>query len=1180
MGDPLAELMNKLKKEKGFAVKEEPKAGPKKEEKKGAEGKERIRKQLEMDLKKLKESEKKGAEQKPQKKEGNEKPFKEPVWEKTETRKDAEEPPIKELLAEKFAEKKEEPKEDLGFRVFERKDFKQNAGAKEKAKEPFFANDVGAGELIPPEPKELAARLVEAGAIPKEPVVAVPEKSEAEVELDKSKKTEIESYGDTKIYSLPGKPMLYYFTPVPRPTAAEKGIINTIKEAATRIISIAPYKIRDPEQRRNTYYQKVMEILQATPELNIPQRRYQFYADAVIREMVGYGMIDSLIKDDRLEEIMIIGPTAPVYVFHRQHEMMVTNIEFYSDSEIQDLINKVARQVGRRVDISSPLLDARLPDGSRVNATIPPASVIGSTLTIRKFRKDPYSIIDLIKLNTVDADVAAFMWLCADGIGVNPANILIAGGTGSGKTTTLNILASFIPERERIISIEDSVDGDEEVFVFNKNKPKKIKIKELVDKKIIENGCSYSGGGHEISQNFEDLETICFDESGKIKRAVIGSFIRHKTNKKMYEIIFRSGRKIKVTEDHSLFTINGEAKICPVKTGELKAGHFLAVPRKLSFDCEGVKEMNLVGHLDRLKGLFVVGEPISNGLRKINRSLLEKYCGGKTAQGRKCSANYWKRKGLLPAAVLDSLRRKGLIDLSENSGIFFKTKVNSKKIPATVKLDKAFLEFIGFWIADGCYDKNSVILSTQDKEVIPLIKEVAERFNANVTMHSDEFSWMVNSSILKKVMVHALGLYGNAYTKKIPDWANELSDRQVCWLLRGYFSGDGTSGKHEIEWTSCSEQLMKDIQTMLLRNGITARIATKRFRKDKSFKGRISSRPNVPEFMEKIAFLQDEKNEKAMKILLNGEATHDITDLIPLPASFLKRQRHELKLQHEYYSGRSMLGRRFLNKVVSFTENNELELLANSDIFWDEIKKIKRVPQKERFVYDFSVPGYENFVCSNVFVHNTAELNLPLKHWIRLEARPPGLEGSGEITLDILTKNSLRMRPDRIIVGEVRHDEAFTLFTAMNTGHKGSMGTVHSNSAQETVVRITSPPMSVPVIMMSGLDIVLVQNRIHDKKKGTIRRVTEIAEVTGALEGHASAQTIYNWDPVTDTLKQTNVQSNYLKEIERFTGMNRKQIATELSERAKFLKKLLDKNIRRIDLVSAECHKFLLERKG
>jgi len=465
------------------------------------------------------------------------------------------------------------------------------------------------------------------------------EKAQKDV-LDGKQKILVDEYGNVKIYRVVGEPLLVYTVPVPRPTGAERRIINLLKEATTRLVSISTSQFRDPEARRNFYRQKVLEIIDTVPELGIPRQRREFYADAVVREIVGYGLIDPLVSDDNLEEIMVIGPEKPVYVFHRKYGMMKTNVVFYSDQEIRDLIDKIAREVGRHIDAQNPLLDARLPDGSRVNATIPPASVDGSTVTIRKFRKNPYTILDLIHFGTLDYDVAAFLWLAVDGFGARPANILIAGGTGSGKTTTLNVLATFIPANERIITIED-----------------------------------------------------------------------------------------------------------------------------------------------------------------------------------------------------------------------------------------------------------------------------------------------------------------------------------------------------------------------------------------------------------------------------------------------------------------------------------------------------------------------------------TAELNLPLEHWVRLEARPPGMEGTGEITMDILVKNALRMRPDRIIVGEVRHSEAYTLFTAMNTGHDGCMGTIHSNSAEETMVRITSPPMNVPEIMATALDFIIVQHRIHDRRKGTIRRVTEIAEVR-TENNKPHVVDVFVWDAREDKIVPVVEDIAYLHQLSEFTGLSVEDLREEIRRRKVFLKRL------------------------
>ena len=497
----------------------------------------------------------------------------------------------------------------------------------------------------------------------KESPVKEEEVKPEEEETGKPVEVVIEEYNNVKIVKREGEPLLIYKVPVPKPAPAERRIIDILKDATARLVAITGTKFRDPEAKRNFYKQKVLEIIESFPELGIPPARKEYYAEAVVREMIGYGLLDFLLPDDELEEIMVIGPKKPVYVFHRRYGMLNTNIIFYEDEEIRDIIDKIARDVGRRIDIENPLLDARLPDGSRVNATIPPISVDGSTLTIRKFRKDPYTVLDLIRFGTFTPEIAAFLWLAVDGMGARPANILISGGTGSGKTTTLNVLATFIPAYERIITIED-----------------------------------------------------------------------------------------------------------------------------------------------------------------------------------------------------------------------------------------------------------------------------------------------------------------------------------------------------------------------------------------------------------------------------------------------------------------------------------------------------------------------------------TAELNLPLEHWIRLEARPPGLEGTGEISMDVLVKNALRMRPDRIIVGEVRHKEAYTLFTAMNTGHDGCMGTIHANSARETMVRITSPPMDVPEIMASALDFIVVQHRIHDRRKGTIRRVTEIAEVIKQDEKPV-IRTIFVWEPREDTILQVESNVAYLNTLKEYTGLEISDLEDEIQRRADFLRNLMKRGVRGIRNVKKEVQAYFEEGK-
>lgn len=473
----------------------------------------------------------------------------------------------------------------------------------------------------------------------------------------------LDAYGNVRILKVKGEPVHIYEIRFPKLSKEEEQLLKRIKDRAITEIQIDPSTIPNPEERRKFFITAVKQMLKEEAP-HYSEGRIEVLAEMIVQQMVGYGKLDPLVRDDNLEEIMVIGTNRPVYVWHRRFNMCKTNIVFDNEKDILNIIERIAREVGRRIDQQSPLLDARLPDGSRVNATIPPISLDGPTITIRKFKKDPLTIIDLIKYGTMSSDVAAFLWLIVDGLGVKPANILVAGGTGSGKTTTLNSISMFIPPSERVITIED-----------------------------------------------------------------------------------------------------------------------------------------------------------------------------------------------------------------------------------------------------------------------------------------------------------------------------------------------------------------------------------------------------------------------------------------------------------------------------------------------------------------------------------TAELQLPVEHWIRLETRPPNLEGKGEVTMDDLVRNTLRMRPDRIIVGEVRGPEARTMFTAMNTGHDGCMGTLHANSARETIVRLESPPMSVPRIMIPALDIILMQVRFHSRKKGTIRRVTEIAEVSG-LEGDSiQLNTLYKYDPAKDELVSTGVPSRTINTLAQHTGMSIKEIMLEIEKRKIVLEWMVEKGIREINKVGYYIRQFYIDEE-
>ncbi len=163
------------------------------------------------------------------------------------------------------------------------------------------------------------------------------------------------------------------------------------------------------------------------------------------------------LMDEDLEEVMVIGSELPVYVYNKKTGMANSGVVIESN-EIKKIIQKIARYSGRTVDASNPLLDGRLPDGSRANATFSNVTPRGPTLTIRKFEKEALSVADLIRFETMTPTLAAFLWLTVEGLRTKPANILVLGGTASGKTTTINAMSEFIPEGDRIISIEDTLE--------------------------------------------------------------------------------------------------------------------------------------------------------------------------------------------------------------------------------------------------------------------------------------------------------------------------------------------------------------------------------------------------------------------------------------------------------------------------------------------------------------------------------------------------------------------------------------------------------------------------------------------------------------------------------------------------------------------------------------------------
>lgn len=174
--------------------------------------------------------------------------------------------------------------------------------------------------------------------------------------------------------------------------------------------------------------------------------------EQIAAEILGFGPLESLLNDETITEIMVNGPDH-VYV-EEKGKIRKSDIQFQNDAHVMRIIDRIISPLGRRCDESQPMVDARLPDGSRVNAIIPPVSLVGPVLTIRKFSKSPLTVDDLIRFGSLTQELAEFLKACVH----SRLNVVISGGTGSGKTTLLNVLSSFIPDDERIVTIEDAAE--------------------------------------------------------------------------------------------------------------------------------------------------------------------------------------------------------------------------------------------------------------------------------------------------------------------------------------------------------------------------------------------------------------------------------------------------------------------------------------------------------------------------------------------------------------------------------------------------------------------------------------------------------------------------------------------------------------------------------------------------
>ncbi len=982
----------------------------------------------------------------------------------------------------------------------------------------------------------------------------------------------LEEAKDHRIVRKPGEKLPIYVVFLPELDEEDKKMLKEIERRAVAEITIDPESFLDREKKREAFLKEVLALIDLRyPQ--VPKHKRHAFAELIVQNMIGYGLLEPLLNDDSLEEVMVVGTKKHVYVYHRKHGMCKTNIIFETDAEIERIINRIARSIGRRVDLTSPLLDARLPDGSRVNATIPPVSLDGPSLTIRKFRKDPLTIVDIIKFGTMTTELAAFLWLVAEGYGVKPANFLVSGGTGSGKTTTLNCLGSFIPPTDRVISIEDTAElqlpiehwirletrppnvegkGEINMEMLLKNtlrmRPDRIIVGEvrgaeartlLAAMNTGQNGCLGTLHANTARETITRLTSAPMN----VPKIMIPSL----------DFIFMQNRFS--YKGKTVRRITEIAEVVGIEDGEVKLNIIYEWdPRDDRIKPTGVPCM-LKNKIAELRGV-----PISEVDAEIER-----------------------RRRVLEYMVENNLR-----SIKDVGRIIREYYINPERLLRRIEGEEEGGE------EEKRRRRTYLLLESEEEEAEEVVLEESDSYKIVRVGDDKNPHYIVPLPKLTAREKQLIEEIENRAVKEIKIDPESITDREerkriftqhVLEVIERYFPEVRLAKRKDIAKLVVNNMVGYSLLEFLLNDDQLEEIMVIGTKKPVYVNHR-----NYGNCKTNLVFDTDEEIVRIIEKIAASVGRRIDKSTPLLDARLSDGSRVNATIPPISLDGPTLTIRKFRSQPLTVVDLIEFKTL-NIEVaayLWLVVEGLGIKPGN---ILAAGGAGSGktttlNVLCSFIpeterviTIEDTAELTLPVEHVVRLETRPPNVEGEGEVTMDDLVKNTLRMRPDRIIVGEVRGREARTLFTAMNTGHDGCMGTVHANSAKETLIRLTNPPMEVPEIMLPALDLILMQNKIYHEDR-TLRRITEVAEVVSDEHGKIRLNNVFVWDPKKDDLVPTGTPSVLKQKIARLKGISMEELEAELRRREKVLSWMVKKNIRDIKEVSKTFNRYYSDPEG
>jgi len=846
----------------------------------------------------------------------------------------------------------------------------------------------------------------------------------------------------------------------------------------------------DTERVRQVFFNISKDLLQdlaQSKNMTLNYSDLNKLATILVRHTVGFGLIEVLLQDKKLQDIVLNAPISMTNIFlrHQDYDECSTNI-LPSQEDVDSWAAKFRMISGRPLDEANPILDTQLEIGNiraRIAIIQQPLSPDGLAYAIRRHREQPWTLPLFVKNKMLNPFAAGLFSFLIDG----SRTLLVAGTRSSGKTSLLGSLMLEIIPKNRIIVVEDSLElpveslrkleydilrmkvrsallkttaevsaddgirtslrlgdsclimgevrsslrGDQEVVIIDKGITKRIPIKNLENV-----------GVKNIS-----LPTLTKDN--KVELKPLSGFVKHPKRQELLKLTTNTGRDVIVTPDHSVFT-HVNFKIAAINSDQLKVGEPLIIPSKIPCGFNDVNYFNLLE-------IFKNDYRLENAESYIRKAI--KILGWKKAS-KICEVSDIYR--YLLSTQKTRIPIKSFLKLMKESKIKYALedlrikRGTSKSIPAKFPINENTLRLIGYYLAEGNIDKDKIQITNSKPEIIEDVKSICKKeLELNVT-HRDVkgYGSSVQMHIMSKPLLDLfvyLGCGKTSFYKRIPEFVYGLSKRKICALLKGIYSGDGSFSSTKragniVRYYSTSKKLIEDVAYALLSLGIVCRLReNKPGKKGKKicYLAEIKKRDYVEFFLNNIGF-----THKSPK-MLSKSFSHSKDDSVSFEPIELEKH---VKLPRKYRHLRrtKCCSKDYLRRLTEEVKcSDELYDFANGDFFIDKVKSIEIINLSEpEHVYDLAVKSTQRFVggFGGILLHNT---------------------------------------------------EAKALYEAMRVGALANVvaGTIHGASPYGVFDRVVND-LGVPATSFKATDIIAVCNPIKTPDGlHSFRRVVQLSEV-------------------------------------------------------------------------------------